>query len=530
MNNKPVFSVVINCHHPFVSPAATAEVSPEEQVFFETISETWIPLLETFDTLEKEGVPFRFGLVLSPTLCSMFKDTELTERYLLWLDKRIEFGSKEMQRCTGNPAKKTLAARYFERDCRQRELFTEYFRMDLLDAFLEFQKLGRIEFLLPPATNAFLPFYASMEEAVHPQIETALIHHRKYLGKAPVGFWLPELGWIEELGKYLVEYGLTYTIVPAHALVMGKPPAERGSFYPVKTPSSMTVFAQDNTAVQEFETLREQGHGVYQSLVLDAGFEYPARTVKSFLDSGSSRCSTGYRYWTEGRNIYDPEAAAKEAAAAAKTFIDRRISKLEEAQSYMEYPAVSLWSVDADTLGRSWHEGMIFLKEMVREIARREAPRFLTPLEYLTETPHTTFQGMEPDYSSALRNGYGEELLDASNDWIYRHIFRFVQRMSEMTGRFFADTGLKERALNQAARELLLAQSTDLSKPLNPQYQGRLLSREYAEKELEGALRNFTTIYETLGSGHISTEWLTALERKHSLLPFINYRVFGKRQ
>jgi 1,4-alpha-glucan branching enzyme len=292
----------------------------------------------------------------------------------------------------------------------------------------------------------------------------------------------------------------------------------------------------------------KQGRNVYQSPVLDAGFEYPAKTVKRFLDSGSSRCSTGYRYWTEDRNFYDPDIAAKEAAAAAGTFFDQRVSRLAEAQSYMDCPAISLWAVDADTLGRSWYEGMIFLKALVKKIGNRTAsqdrplpedqaapqsqqtPRFLTPLEYLTETPHTSFQVLEPDYSSSLRNGYGEELLDASNDWIYRHIFRFVQRMAEMTERFFSDTGLKERALNQAARELLLAQSTDLSKPLNPQYQGRLLSKEYAGKELEGVLRNFTTIYETLGNGHISTEWLTALERKHSLLPYINYRVFAKRQ
>jgi 1,4-alpha-glucan branching enzyme len=270
-------------------------------------------------------------------------------------------------------------------------------------------------------------------------------------------------------------------------------------------------------------------------MVLDAGFEYPAKTVKCFLDSGSSRCSSGYRYWTEDRNFYDPDLAAKEAEAAAVTFLDKRVSRLAEAQSYLEKPAVSLWAVDANNLGRSWREGMIFLKTLVKEIASREdshntkAPRLLTPLEYLTETPHTSFQVLEPDYSSSLLNGYGEELLDASNDWIYRHIFRFVQRMAEMTGRFFADTGLKERALNQAARELLLAQSTDLSRPLNPQSRGSLLSREYAEKELEGALRNFTTIYETLGSGHISTEWLTLLEKRHSLLPYINYRVFGKR-
>jgi len=531
MNARSVFSIVIVCDHPFVSPSAGEEVSLEEQIFFETLSETWIPLLEVFNSLEKEGIPFRFGLVVSPSLCAMFQSEVLSERYLLWLEKRIEFGSRELRRCngTGNSAMKSLAAEYLGRDCRRRELFTETYRQDLLGSLLDFQKKGRVEFLLAPATDAFLPFYVSMEEAIRSQIETALIHYRKYLGKTPAGFWLPEFGWTGELGPYLAEYGFTYTIASAHALVLGSPPAERGSYFPVKSPSGMIVFAQDNMVERDFQALRGQGQGVYQSPVLDAGFELPAKAVKVFLGSGSSRLPTGYRYWTEDRKMYDPTAAAAAAAAAAGTFLDRQIVRLEEAQSYLEHPALSLWAVDANLLGRSWHEGMSFLEALVKEINRREAPRFFTPLEYLTETHHTSFQALEPEYSSALKNGYGEVLLDASNDWIYRHIFRSVQRMAEMTERFSIDTGLKERALNQAARELLLAESAGLSKPLNPQYQSRLLSREYAEKELEGALRNFTTIYESLGSGHISTEWLTALEKRHFLLPYISHRVFGKK-
>jgi 1,4-alpha-glucan branching enzyme len=51
-------------------------------------------------------------------------------------------------------------------------------------------------------------------------------------------------------------------------------------------------------------------------------------------------------------------------------------------------------------------------------------------------------------------------------------------------------------------------------------------SPEYARGQIEGALRNFTTIYESLGSNYISTEWLTNLERQHNIFPNINYRVF----
>jgi 1,4-alpha-glucan branching enzyme len=111
--------------------------------------------------------------------------------------------------------------------------------------------------------------------------------------------------------------------------------------------------------------------------------------------------------------------------------------------------------------------------------------------------------------------------LDASNDWLYRHVLRSLDRMIELAERFPNDTGLKERALNQAAREILLTQCSDWPKMLYKQE-----NTAYARRQVEDALRNFTTIYEALGSNYISTEWLTSLERRHNLFPAINYRVF----
>jgi 1,4-alpha-glucan branching enzyme len=93
--------------------------------------------------------------------------------------------------------------------------------------------------------------------------------------------------------------------------------------------------------------------------------------------------------------------------------------------------------------------------------------------------------------------------------------------MIELAERFYEDTGLKERALNQAAREILLAQASDWPVSLHHKE-----NSEYARRRAEGFLRNFTTIYESLGGGHISTEWLTNTERLHNIFPNINFRVF----
>jgi 1,4-alpha-glucan branching enzyme len=97
--------------------------------------------------------------------------------------------------------------------------------------------------------------------------------------------------------------------------------------------------------------------------------------------------------------------------------------------------------------------------------------------------------------------------------------------MSELAERFPDDGGLKERALNQAARELLLAQSSDWALIMN-----RRSAPDYARHRVEEGIMNFTSIYESLGGNYISTEWLTNLERSHKLFPTINYRIFRKKR
>jgi 1,4-alpha-glucan branching enzyme len=149
----------------------------------------------------------------------------------------------------------------------------------------------------------------------------------------------------------------------------------------------------------------------------------------------------------------------------------------------------------------------------------------MTPPEYLSKQSMADIETVLPEFSSGGFNGYAETWVDASNDWMYPHAVRALERMVELAERFPNDAGLKERALNQAAREILLVQSADWPRMLYRQE-----SADFARHQIEMALRNFTTIYEALASNYISTEWLTNLERRHNLFPGINYRVFRRKQ
>ena len=90
----------------------------------------------------------------------------------------------------------------------------------------------------------------------------------------------------------------------------------------------------------------------------------------------------------------------------------------------------------------------------------QQTVKTITIPEYLDK--HPKIQVAQPSFSSWGYKGYCEVWLEGSNDWIYRHLHEDADRMVELA-RHHADGGneLRRRALNQAARELLLAQSSD---------------------------------------------------------------------
>ncbi|MDR3138572.1 MAG: DUF1957 domain-containing protein [Treponema sp.] len=529
MKTRPVISLVLNAHTPFVRSLDLAS-APEERWFFESLSETYLPLLEVFDRLDADHVPFKMGISLSPILCHLLSDEFLLNRYLEYTDKRIEFGIRELERTAGEPELWNLAKLFYDQLVDRRIAFTERYGMNILRAFEYYQKKGRVELLTTAATYGFLPFYIPHPEAVQAQLEVAIASYRSFFGRHPQGFWLPELGWSSEIEGYLRSYNFGYTLIDTPGLVFADPCAIKGSFYPAKTPLGVLILARDYYAA---ETITHQNHGfvrdrVYRAYYEDAGYELPAELVKSFLNNHGERTPTGYKYrFPRGacRPVYNPRLAAEKAAEQACFFLNARIQSLEAAGAYMDEPAICLCAYDADTFGRFWYEGCQFLEFLFREGAKREDVQFMTPAEYLYKQDAASFQTLTPEFSSWGNNGYAETWLDASNDWMYRHIIRSLERMIELAERFPNDTGLKERALNQAAREILLALSSDWPKILYQQE-----SAEFARNQIEGSLRNFTTIYEALGSNYISTEWLTNLEKRHNLFPAINYRVFRRKK
>jgi len=529
MTKTPVVSLVLHAHLPFVRHVEHPRFL-EEHWLFEALSDTYLPLLRVFERLEADRVPFRLAMSFSPTLCEMLCDSALRDRYVEYLDRLIELGARETKRTEGDAALNPLARLYYDRAVEDRVLFVERYERDVLKAFDFYHKKGRLELLTTAATHAFLPFLSAYPEAIQAQIEVALAAHRSYFGKNPSGFWLPELGWFPGVDSYLKAYNFAYTLVDTHGLLFADPPPQAGTFAPVVTAEGVAVFGRDLAASREVWD-RDSGFPSdpsYRDFYRDIGFDLPMDDVSCFLEPGGARSPTGFKYWavtgkTAEKRPYDPTAAAALVDLHAQKFLDSRAAVGGKAGSFMEAAPCMVCAYDAELFGHWWFEGPDFIEALFRKAAKRSDLSFASPQDVLDSG--NEFQKSMPQYSSWGTNGYAETWLDSSNDWIYRHVLRSISRMSELAERFPDDGGLKERALNQAARELLLSQASDWAFMLKNK-----TSPEYARARLEENIKSFSNIYESLGGNYISTEWLTSLEKRHKLFPGINYRVFRKKR
>ncbi len=142
----------------------------------------------------------------------------------------------------------------------------------------------------------------------------------------------------------------------------------------------------------------------------------------------------------------------------------------------------------------------------------------VTPSEYLAL--HPANQVATPCTSSWGWKGYAEVWLNGSNDWIYRHLHKMGERMVELARRHPDARGLRRRALNQAARELL-AQASDWAFIMKT---GTTVP--YAVGRVCDHINRFNHLYEAIRGGTIHEPWLRQLEGRDNVFPGVDYRLY----
>jgi 1,4-alpha-glucan branching enzyme len=519
-------AIVLHAHLPFVRHPEHDRFL-EENWLFEAIVETYLPLIQFMDGWLHDGMDTRLTLTLSPTLCSMLTDPLLQDRFVRHLDGLLDLAERETHRTHWDDALRPLAQMYHRRFTSLRNTYFSYGR-NLVGAFRKFQEAGRLEIITCAATHALLPLLAEHPPSLRAQILVARDHYRSCFGRDPQGIWLPECAYAEGLDLVLREAGIRWFIVDTHGVLHARPRPRYGVFAPVFTPNGVAAFGRDLDSARQVWSKHEgyPGDPTYRDFYRDIGFDLDYDYVRSVMPVEGSRSFTGVKYHAIGRDahvkpVYDRSAALHQAAGHAQHFLEARMKQVEHLAGILDRPPLILSPYDAELFGHWWYEGPEFVDYFVRKAHYDQHVFALTtPFEFLRRFP--TQQVTTPSASSWGEEGYYKVWLNESNEWIYPHLRVAQERMTELADRFPNAGGLKQRALKQAARELLLAQSSDWPFILRTG-----TSPNYARQRVKTHLLRFIALHEQLTTTRVDEKWLSQIEGADNLFPDVNYRYWA---
>jgi 1,4-alpha-glucan branching enzyme len=523
-NSSGLLSLVLHCHLPYVRHPEF-DYFLEENWYYEALFETYLPLLCVFEELLEKGIPFQLTLSVSPTLLSMCLDPLLQRRALRYVDQLIALGEKERKRIGNLPEFQPVLQMYLEKLGKYRRVFTESYQCNVAMGFKKFQDLGKLELITCAATHGYFPLLGVRETAVRAQIETALQLHKSFFGRKPPGFWLPECGYQPGQDELLKNFGLKYFFVDTHGLLQAAPKPAYGTFAPVRCPSGLAVFGRDRESSKQVWSSKEgyPGDPDYREFYRDVGFDLEEKDLDPYVQPEGIRRFTGLKYYRvtgtgDHKEPYQPQPARLKAKQHAQDFLSRRQAQMAKVGPWMNRPPLVTCMYDAELFGHWWYEGPDFLYFIFELNHQMEAPlSFITPSDYLDRFPEN--QPTQPAFSSWGLGGYSEVWLNKTNDWIYPLLSAACDEMTALAAGEAA--GLNRRALNQAARELLLAQASDWAFML---YTGN--HTLYAERRVKTHLGRFNRLVEQFRGNKVDEKFLSDLEEKDNLFPQLDYRSY----
>ncbi|MGB4655971.1 MAG: 1,4-alpha-glucan branching protein domain-containing protein [Bacillota bacterium] len=522
---KGFLSVVLHAHLPFVRHVDTPDCL-EQRWLFQAITETYIPLLNTMFRLAEDGLSGRVTVSLSPPLLEMLDDTLLQKRYIGHLENLIELAEKETVRLKGDITLEPLARMYLSKFRQAYIDYVDRFKCNLIQPWAALESAGYVELCTSAATHAYLPLMLT-KGSIKAQIITGLNTFRRHFGHTPKGFWLPECAYTPDVEPVLKHEGVQYFILETHGVLFSTPRPRFGYHAPVVTPHGLLAFARDPDCSKQVWSADEgyPGDPWYREYYRDIGYDLPLEYLGKALP-GNTRVPLGIKYHrvtdrkSNYKDFYRPDIAKARAWEHAGNFMFWRNKEAEFWKDLYGRRPLMVAPYDAELFGHWWYEGPLFLENLLRRMAQeRQHVRPITLCQYREYYPVN--QPAEPSVSGWGYKGYHQVWLERSNHWIYRHLHACEMLMSRLAEKFKSATGLMERALNQAARELMLAQASDWPFIMNS---GTVY--QYAVNRFVTHVGRFLKLARQLEAGTVDPGFLRHLERTDTIFPDMDFRDF----
>lgn len=501
----------LHAHLPFIADPvhfgkddAWRPIGYPQEWYPEAVCDTYLPLIDTFETLLQEKVDFKLSMDISPPLAAMMKSQRHASDVLSFLERLIQLARLEVER-TGREERHYHAAAlmHLRRYRRCHDLFLGY-GGNLARAFARFQELGNLEICTCVGTHPMLPMWTSEPSAIRGNCLSAARSHEEIFGRPTAGVWLPECSYTPGIERYLEEAGFSYTFGETHCVTRGDAPAEFGVNAPVYSKGSrLTIFPRDP----------ETGKQVWSG---DEGYPGDPDYLEFHIRGGPFK----YNRITDRRGghkePYNPDWAANKAAEHAGHFLTCRNARFEYLRHSMWKKPMIAAPYDAELFGHHWYEGPQFLYYLFKKLHHdQNQTELTTPSAYLAANP--TGQDLYCNVSGWGHEGTFEKWMYGATSWMYRHGHEAAHTLGQLCRQGY-DNDLQRRVLAQAARSLMVATSSDLPFVIS---NGHFVDR--MKDQFCGNLRAFYDLCEDYGrlrSGEsIDQTRLRSQELENCLIP-----------
>lgn len=558
------FTFVLHSHLPY---ARQAGMWPHgEEWIHEAIAETYVPLLDALNDLVEEGVDFKLTIGITPILAEQLADPMIIDHFVHYAAERAAWAAKDVERfdASGDSAARDLARYYHHWYARHLTSFQDRYGRDLIGAFRALQDSGHIQIATSAATHGYLPLL-SRDSSIRGQLMTGIAAYRHRFGRAPSAIWLPECAYrpaiIDETGDYPVrrpglesflaaldiEVFFTETHTVEGGRPVGKAAGEAVGLYGA-VPRRYAVLGSAEEQGEPGTTFKAYWVGDAPGQVAVLG-----RNNRTGLQVWSGTHGypgdfwyrefhrkdgvSGMQYWRIGgagvdlgaKPLYEPHRAAERVAAHARNFVELVEQLLADYHAENGEAGVISSAYDTELFGHWWFEGVDWLKGVLRGLAGSEIVELTTASGIVRD--HPPEQVMNLPESSWGAGGNHFTWLNVDTNWMWPVIHAAEARMESMVAAHPAATGDLEEVLNQAARELVLLESSDW-----PFLVTTGQAKEYASERFADHCERFNQLAEIvdqLESDTLNVEhrrFLDSLAERDNPFPHIDYRDFAGRQ
>jgi 1,4-alpha-glucan branching enzyme len=461
------FALVLHSHLPYARGAGRWPHG--EEWVHEAILGTYLPILSLLHDLRAEGVPYRMTIGLTPTLLEQLADPDIDRRFIEYVDDQIKRADQDVRRFgRDGEGRGSLALFYASLFRDHKRAYVERFSHDVVGAFADLVRSGHIEILTSGATHGYLPLLDPA--SVHAQLAVGTRTTRRLIGIEPRGIWLPECAYAPGLEEIVEAYGLTHffsdpALLGGRRLVGETHEFEHrrsgvGVSAPVVGAESVDVLRP--YLVRDSDVAVIARHDKVSGQVWSAMMGYPGDP--SYREFHRKDDKSGLRYWrvtdvTTGlgaKDLYSPGAAFERVRSHADHFVELVRETLAN-RRHAERDSLLTVTFDAELFGHWWFEGIDWMGRVLRELSAR-GPRPVTVDGYLREHPARERVALQE--GSWGKNNDHTTWMNERTSWMWADLARMAHDMTALRGLPISDAR-RTRAARQAARELLLAQSSD---------------------------------------------------------------------